>query len=230
MRLAALALALAAVSAPVSASSLSSTFTAVSDYTFDGVSQTQNDPALQASLDFSAENGFYAGVWASNVEFSDTDPANTEIDLYAGFAKDYESGWGWTAGVVQYTYTGAPSSYDYAEITGGVTLPTTTTFQVWAADDDALGGGAWRAKVKHSFALPGEFSLDLEATRTQYEGSLYTDFTHGQIGVSREFGAFTAYLGYSDTNAPDVERVASNGDLTADGRFLFTLSAGIDWF
>lgn len=230
MRHALLALALVAAAAPVSASSLTSTFTVASDYLFDGVSQTQNDPALQASLDWSHDSGFFLGTWASNVDFAPGDPANVEIDLYGGYTAEYDSGWGWIAGIYRYTYTGAPSSYDYTEYSAGLTFPTTTTVQAWVTDDDALGGEAWRLKAKHSFALPNDFSLDLEATRTEYDGTLLDDYTHGQIGVSREFGAFKAYLGYSDTNLADDSRVAGNGDSVADGRILLMLSGSVTWF
>lgn len=231
MRHALLALALAAAAAPASASSLTSTFTVASDYLFDGVSQTQNDPALQASLDWSHDSGFFLGTWASNVDFAPGDPANVEIDLYGGYSTTYDSGWGWITGVYHYSYTGAPSSYDYTELSAGLTFPTTTTLQLWVADDDAvLGGEAWRLKAKHSFALPNDFSLDLEATRTEYDGTLLDDYTHGQIGVSREFGAFKAYLGYSDTSLADDARVAGNGDSVADGRILLTLSGTVTWF
>ena len=221
MRRTLLALALAAVAAPASASSLSSTFTVASDYLFDGVSQTQNDPALQASLDWSHDSGFYLGTWASNVDFGRTDPAEVEVDFYGGYAASYESGWGWTTGFAHYSYTGAPSSYDYTEWTVGVTLPTTTTLQAWTTDDDALGGEAWRVKAKHSFALPNDFSLDLEATRTTYDDPARADFTHGQIGVSREIGQFKAYFGYSDTNQDNNE--------LADGRVLLTLATTVNW-
>ena len=47
----------------------SATVTAVSDYLFNGVSQTQEDPALQASFDWADDSGIYAGVWGSNVDF-----------------------------------------------------------------------------------------------------------------------------------------------------------------
>lgn len=224
-----LVLALAAVAGPASASSLTSTFTLASDYLFDGVSQTQNDPAFQASLDWAHDSGFYLGTWASNVDFGAGDPANVEIDVYGGFAKEYESGWGWTAGFAHYTYTGAPSSYDYTELTAGVTFPGGTSLQAWASDDDALDGSAWRVKAKHSIDLGDDWSLDFEATRTNYSSPFFTDFTHGQLGVSKAFGNFAAYLGYSTTTLDRNDAAADNGKALAGGRVLFTLSATVDW-
>lgn len=208
------------LSTPAAASSLSSTFTLASDYLFDGVSQTGNDPAFQASLDYSA-GGFYAGLWTSNVDFGPDDPADQEIDFYAGYGQSYDSGWGWNAGFAHYTYSGA-SEYRYTEWNLGLTLPTSTQLQLWLADDETVGGEAFRLKATHSFALANDFSLDLEATRTEYDNPDFVDFTHYQIGVSRSFGRIDAYLGYSDTN--------QKGNKLADGRVLLTLSTTVAWF
>jgi uncharacterized protein (TIGR02001 family) len=216
-------------SIPGHAGSLSSTVTLTSDYLFDGVSQTQNAPAMQASLDWSGARGFYLGTWISNVDFGPGDPAQAEIDLYGGYSRTYENGWGWSAGFARYTYKGAPAAYNYTELTAAVTLPTTTTVQVWRSSDDVVGGVAYRFKVKHSVPLPKEFSLDLEATRTVYANPGFDDFTHGQVGVSRTFGRVKAYLGYADTSLDPRSRVAANGDSLVSGRWLLTLSTTIDW-
>lgn len=215
-----LAVVLSGTALSASAASLSSTATLASDYLFDGVSQTQDDPALQISLDAAWESGFYLGVWGSNVDFGDGDPADLEIDFYGGYSRAFGEGMSFDIGLARYTYAGAPADYDYTEYYAGLTFPTGTSLKAWFSDDEVLGGKAWRVKAKHSIALPNEFSLDLEATRTQYSGAGWEDFTHGQIGISRAFGDITAYLGYSDTTLDDNPR--------ADGRVLMTLSTSFD--
>jgi len=206
---------------------MSTTITLASDYLFDGVSQTQGDrssdfnPALQISLDYAWDNGFYVGTWASNVDFGDEDPADAEVDWYGGYGHSFDSGWGWSVGFAHYTYIGAPGSYEYTEYTGALTFPTGTTAQIWVADDDVLGGEAYRVKGKHAFDLGNDYSLALEATYTDYVDA-GSDYFHGQVGVSRPLGPFTAYLGYSDTDQSDNPR--------ADGRLLFTLSTTVDLF
>lgn len=59
---------------------------AVSDYLVRGVSQTDEKPAIQGGVDLSV-GSYYAGAWASNVDFSPFGDASTaaETDLYAGF-------------------------------------------------------------------------------------------------------------------------------------------------
>src|SRR5262245_8155981 len=84
---------------------VSSTITATSDYDFRGITQSAKDPAIQASLDFAMDSGWYIGAWASNVDFGDAADVNYEVDLYTGFSGSTgEGGLGWDVGIVAYTY------------------------------------------------------------------------------------------------------------------------------
>src|SRR4249919_1267602 len=78
------------MSAPARADGAWGPFTAnislTSDYRFRGISQSDNGPAVQGGVDF-AQNGWFAGVWASSVDFLD-DPgkdAPAEVDIYGGY-------------------------------------------------------------------------------------------------------------------------------------------------
>src|SRR4051812_15822558 len=83
----------------VSQAQFSSTWTAVSDYDFRGVTQSGKDPALQASADYAFSNGFSIGAWASNIDFG---PAykdeDMELDLYANYVGKINDTFSWTAG------------------------------------------------------------------------------------------------------------------------------------
>ena len=63
-----------------------STLGATSDYVFRGISQTDNDPAIQGGADF-GYGILYAGVWASGLDFADAPPANAEVDWYGGISR-----------------------------------------------------------------------------------------------------------------------------------------------
>ena len=58
---------------------LSATTAFVTDYLFRGVTNTENNPAVQPEVDL-YYGIFYAGMWGSNPAFGD----NVEIDYYAG--------------------------------------------------------------------------------------------------------------------------------------------------
>ena len=56
---------------------------------FRGISQTDNQIAIQGGFDYEHESGLYVGTWASNVDSSffqnGTDP-QTELDGYVGYS------------------------------------------------------------------------------------------------------------------------------------------------
>jgi len=85
-----------------------------SDYVFRGVSQTQEKPAISAGVD-ATFGDFYAGGWASNIDFGDD--ADAEVDLYGGWRSEL-SGWAVDLGGVAYLYTDQPdgADYDYVEL------------------------------------------------------------------------------------------------------------------
>ena len=88
----------------------SANISAVSDYTFNGVSQTQNDPALQGGVDKAFDNGTYAGTWASNVDFGgDT---NLEWDFYVGRYQMLTETVSLDYGIAYYSYHGGDDSSD----------------------------------------------------------------------------------------------------------------------
>lgn len=61
--------------------SLSANVGVASDYVFRGVSQTNGDPQVFGGVDL-GYGMFYAGTWASNVDFGDGE--DLEFDIYAG--------------------------------------------------------------------------------------------------------------------------------------------------
>jgi len=93
-----------------------------SDYIWRGQSQTQRQPALQGGFDVEHSSGFYAGVWASNVEWttagstSAMNENSVEVDVYAGFGFDVGPVYA-DIGVLQYLYPGHdnPSAATKAE-------------------------------------------------------------------------------------------------------------------
>lgn len=103
-----------------------------SDYVFRGVSQTQENPAVSTGVDLT-KGAFYAGAWASNVDFGDD--ADAEVDLYGGWRPEV-AGWALDLGGVAYLYTGQPdgADYDYVELKAAASL---------AVGPVTLGGAAY---------------------------------------------------------------------------------------
>ena len=54
-----------------------------SDYIWRGMTQSDG-PAMSGGFDYESQDGFYAGVWGSNVNFGNG--TGSELDYYAGYA------------------------------------------------------------------------------------------------------------------------------------------------
>jgi len=118
-------LAAVALSASVSAMAqieVSGNVTLASDYRFRGISQLEGEfsPAIQGGFDIAGGPGLYAGVWASNVNFTG---GAIETDLYAGWGFDITEG---ITGDVGFMYYGYPEEddqdLDYWEVYGSVSF------------------------------------------------------------------------------------------------------------
>jgi uncharacterized protein (TIGR02001 family) len=94
---------------------------AATDYVFRGVSNTDENPQVFGGVDLTAGR-FYAGVWASNVDYDDSTDA--EVDVYVGFTPS----WGPVSldfGALYYSYVDAPSGSDsdYLELQAKGSVP-----------------------------------------------------------------------------------------------------------
>lgn len=79
--------------------------TLTSNYIWRGLSQTNNNPALQAELNYQFK-GFYLKFFGSNVDFND-DNAHVETDPTIGYAHEFANGMGYNIGITRYIYPGA---------------------------------------------------------------------------------------------------------------------------
>ncbi len=90
-----------------------------SEYSFRGLSYTNEEPAYQGSLDYKHETGFYLGVWASSVDLGTTrDEVSSEVDFYTGMLFDLGAGVTWDLGATYYMYPGSSdirNSYNFYE-------------------------------------------------------------------------------------------------------------------
>ena len=157
-----------------------------SDFVWRGVSQTNEEPAIQGSLNFAHESGFYAGIWGSNVEFGDS--AQLELDLYAGFSKELGNGLSIDIGVVHYEYPGALSSlnYDFEEYYLGLGY----NIQKVALSTKLSYAPEFAVSNKSAHYLEGGISYELPAAITvsghygysdgdSFDNSEYSDYSIG---------------------------------------------------
>jgi hypothetical protein len=113
--------ALAQDEAPPKPVTVSGSVALVSDYRFRGVSQTDEEIAIQGGLTVTHESGLYVATWASNLAGWGTfGGSNTELDLVGGFKTEVTPGVAVDVGLTWYMYPGGASKTDFAEIYGKV--------------------------------------------------------------------------------------------------------------
>ncbi|MEO0983496.1 MAG: TorF family putative porin [Pseudomonadota bacterium] len=190
-----------------------------SDYVFRGISQTGGDPTVQGGFDWASDD-FYAGIWASGVDFGDGTSA--EIDFYGGWTPslgDIDLNFG----VLYYFYPAAPQDpqQNYVElIAGGSTtvldfLDVGLTF-FYSPDYYFESGDTLYINGTVGFPLISEVELDGRPFSLAFHASgnhtqFFQDDTAAIAGFEDyiDYGAgFTAsYLGFD----LDVSYVATSG-------------------
>lgn len=182
------------------------------DYVFRGVSQTDNNPTLQAGVDYT-NGGFYLGGWASNVDFGSD--ADIEVDLYGGFRGALTESLSYDVGVITYVYPGE-DDLNVTELKAGLGLTTgalSTGVTVFYEPDveytyvEGSAAYAFTEKLK-GLATVGNFSPDAG-----------TEYVNWSLGGAYAFSAFDLTLKYTDTDIDD----AFAGDV-ADENFVVMIS------
>jgi uncharacterized protein (TIGR02001 family) len=138
-------------SPPTSAITFSGSAAIASDYRFRGVSQSDQEMAVQAGITIAHESGIYAGTWASNLSGWGTfGGANMELDLIGGYKAKLADNATLDLGLIWYMYPGGSDKTDFAEpyakLTGTAGPATLTAGLAYAPKQQALGkwykGGA----------------------------------------------------------------------------------------
>jgi uncharacterized protein (TIGR02001 family) len=222
------------------ADQFSATFGFYTNYVFRGGSQTQNDPAFQGSFDWEHPTGFYAGVWASNIDFTDDpdDDANIEVDIYGGYGGSFDK-FSYGVGFVYYAYPGANDAgaeYNYWEVMGslGYDLDVVAlTGEVYYSPEffgetgDAI---YYKAAVSVPLAfMPLESSLEGSVGYQTWTSDAvgFDDYVDWSIGLAVSVLGFDLGFTYTDTNIDFGGAAPAYTKELADAKFIFSISRAI---
>jgi uncharacterized protein (TIGR02001 family) len=172
--------------------------TAASDYYFRGVSQTLNEPALQADLAVEHASGWFGSLFASTVSFPEDpyeDLGTYELAARVGYGHALGRGWTAVGSAARYAYPNAQQDHDYFELGVGLNYRGVAASFGWA--EDALGyagpGRIWELVGTRS--LP--WRLGLSAGVGVYElPDLDDGYAFWHVALTRPLGRFAADLGY----------------------------------
>jgi uncharacterized protein (TIGR02001 family) len=201
---------------------LSANIGVVSNYMFRGVTQTDDSAAVQGGIDYEHESGFYAGTWASNVDFGDD--TGYELDLYLGFAGEAGNGIGYDVGYVYYAYPDATESIDFGEIYGEISfnmLKAGLAYTIHSDNDDSLfDSGDIYYYLGADIPLPQDFTLglligyyDFDVDGTDGVDASYGHFAANLVKDAGVYGEFSFNLDYADISENDALGSSNSDDL-----------------
>lgn len=215
-------------SGPTGASPWSFNFAVTSDYRFRGVSQSDNDPAIQGSVEYADPSGFFASVWGSTIDFSPFgDPdASVEVDLTAGYRHDFSEATQGTIKVVYYWYPDSdPPPFvddaDYVEIIAGLTHDFDGEFSLsgeiaYSPDYSGGQGDAWAFTAGAAVPIVPAwwvFNKGVEASGHLGHQSIEDsdDYVFWDLGVSAGVENFTFDVRYVDTDIDACSNICDAG-------------------
>lgn len=185
-----------------SAGELSGEIGVVSDYVFRGVSQSDEDPAVQGGLTYTFDSGFYVGTWASQVDFrSETD---FEVDFFAGYGFNLSDSVAADVQLLRYVYPDE-GSLNFNELMFSLTFAEKLTTTVGYTNDVYNSGETgWFYGASLDLPLPAEFTLTPAVGYSRFGSGVLdtgsTNYIDWSLALSRDFGPVSASLAYHDTN------------------------------
>ena len=204
-------------SAEASPHEWSANMAVLTEYQFRGISQSNEDPAIQVGIDYGHASGLYVGFWASSVEFNSGSGNETQLEtnFYTGYAGS-AGAFDYDIGFLYYYYpeedddepgTGV-GEQDLWEVYGSLG----TTFDM-AYEPSVTAGFAYSPDYYgsdgDSIYVYGEFGLslggispyatvgylDVDGDKTTPAGYDYVYYT---VGASYDIGHFTLDLHWFD--------------------------------
>lgn len=221
----------ALTSAPLSAQATMKNFDAelsanvalVSEYSFRGISQADEGPAIQGGFDIAHNTGVYAGVWASNVDFNDGDQATVEIDVYGGYAGSV-NGISYDVGAIYYAYPGANSSLDYdfweASFAVGRDFDAFSASASFNYSPEFFGdtGDAQYYALGVDVPLPANLTLSAHVGHQDIDQGV--DYNDWSLGLGYNIEGFDLSVQYVDTDLSEPSECADG----CSSRLVFGVS------
>lgn len=204
----------------------------LTNYLLDGVSFSDNKPAVQANMGYALPNSIYTGVWASNTLVDDVTTATSVFYPYIGWSGDRNNFlWDLRLGYNVYFSTGdSPRNpynywdahgqlgYQYQCVKAYITL-------IYAHDYYSTAGNFFSPGAAVEIHLPYDFYLyGTYAHVFLQENDTYgvPNYNHWLIGLKRTmFKWLILTLAYHDTDIS--ERNCFAGSCVCSSGLLFTI-------
>jgi uncharacterized protein (TIGR02001 family) len=196
--------------APLHAHEFHGYLTLTSDYVFRGASQSNEDPTVQAGLDYAHPGGVFAGVFAAHTDFPEnsfgSNPGSVELDAYLGFSHEIGRDWSWDVAAIHYDFPDSTGfDYSYDELAANLHFRDVLRLGATASDDASAGGASgWTAEMELRQSLGDRYQVSGTLGHYEFERTDWDDYLYWDLGVSAVAGPVTFDLRYFDTTDDDA--------------------------
>lgn len=210
-------------------SGLYSALWVTSDYRYQGISSSNRDPAIQGVVHYFRPDGWYAGLFATQVDYGYDQSPSYELDFYGGRTLKLNKKTDLKLQVLATTFpdnkTPGPT-FDFVQ--GGVSVirkegPLTLTGLTTYVPEGSYGSGQiWRVEGEAVYALNKTFSLKALAGHQTTERR--PDRTYWSLGAAAKWRFLGLEVRYQDTDLtrrecgfnPDICGGSVTGLVTAE--------------
>ena len=193
------------------------------DYRFRGISQTDEEPAVQGGMTVGHSTGVYAGVWASSMQ------SGAELDYFAGFNFDLASV-SLVAEYRMYDYTGKYAvDPDYEEWSVTASAMGASVGVIYS--DDYSGTGAEYTRYGAAYNLPvGPLVLHAHAGLNDFDETYVNLYGEDQY-VDYEVAASMTLVDNVSVKVAwvgtDLDKAVVGGTDIAEDALILTVSASL---
>jgi uncharacterized protein (TIGR02001 family) len=214
-----------------------------SQYIFRGLTQTNEEPALQGGMDYAHTSGFYAGTWGSNISWlrdfgAYSAGASLELDIYGGFKGTIgKSDFGYDVGLLFYWYPGdvAPGFHkaDTLELYGALSWKWLTGKLSYSLKDKTFGvddsQGTYYLELNATYPIPNtKLTLIAHYGMQEFEGTTagvsndsVASYKDWKLGLNYSLPKdFTVGVFYTDTSMNSTQELFYTTPASAGGKKL----------
>lgn len=184
------------------ASELTGNIGVTSNYIWRGVTQTNDEAAIQGGIDYTAASNLYAGIWTSSLGGNNS----YELDLYAGYRAKLEN-FLFDVGVILYQYPIKGSGNDFTEIYGKLDFDMFSAQAAFTINkDNTAQDNDLYLSVGADIEVRQQLYLSLLFGMYEFDAPGAEDYNHFHIGLKKNDFEFA--LDKNDKDQP----VASDPD------------------
>jgi uncharacterized protein (TIGR02001 family) len=189
-----------------------------------GLTQTNEEPALQGGFDYAHSGGFYAGTWGSNISWlrdfgAYTGGGSLELDIYGGYKGTIgKTDFGYDVGLLYYWYPGdkipGGTKADTLEVYGALSWKFLSAKLSYVISDEAFGvanaDGTYYLDLTATYPIPntkltliGHYGIQKFSGTSAggVDNDTFASYEDWKIGVNYSLPKdFTVGVFYTDTS------------------------------